>query len=481
MPKTNHFKKILSKRRLRGLKLNELHSIIGKIYEVQETLEADLKEKKKKERQLSRKNERLAKKNSKFENVILNTHDLEEQLVVQKAATKDAEDKSAGLEKQLTEQQTATALSEHKALSLEKQLAAKQTALMDCEQKSSGIAELIAKTITVEFEEQVFPINAKSSLSIHKTSDDSLIEVIEFSTAKSDDFAFSNVWMRDYNWNRIALLNITYNEGLASKYGLAASSRPDHFWTDKLQEDWNAIIDDKVYELEHNLYEEDWKNNQDGWSYYTTTPEYFSGSESQYSWTEVLAYRKSGFNSFSIEPQTVLSGDTDYYVSIDQNDFKNAVGEAVSNTKFYFNSSDATILASGNSVDSVATSRALPRMAPLDSDNSANQGFDGLSLDIPEKFNRLEVDIFTNFNPSVDKLQINSDLFGIDGDASFASGRSKRQVKKLARQDFDFLYNDKKGGIYFNENGAENGFGEGGIVAILKGGPTLTPESIDFF
>ena len=94
-------------------------------------------------------------------------------------------------------------------------------------------------------------------------------------------------------------------------------------------------------------------------------------------------------------------------------------------------------------------------MAPLDSDNSANQGFDGLSLDIPEKFNRLEVDIFTNFNPSVDKLQINSDLFGIDDDASFASGKSKRQVKKLARQDFDFLYNDKKGGIYFNENGAK--------------------------
>ena len=29
--------------------------------------------------------------------------------------------------------------------------------------------------------------------------------------------------------------------------------------------------------------------------------------------------------------------------------------------------------------------------------------------------------------------------------------------KKLAKQDFDFLYDEKKGFLYFNENGADKG------------------------
>ena len=52
--------------------------------------------------------------------------------------------------------------------------------------------------------------------------------------------------------------------------------------------------------------------------------------------------------------------------------------------------------------------------------------------------------------------------------------------KKLAKQDFDFLYDEKKGGLYFNENGAGKGFGDGGIIAILKGAPGLTLSNIEF-
>ena len=38
----------------------------------------------------------------------------------------------------------------------------------------------------------------------------------------------------------------------------------------------------------------------------------------------------------------------------------------------------------------------------------------------------------------------------------------------------------KKGGLYFKENGADNGFGEGGIIDILKGAPDLTSENLEF-
>ena len=52
--------------------------------------------------------------------------------------------------------------------------------------------------------------------------------------------------------------------------------------------------------------------------------------------------------------------------------------------------------------------------------------------------------------------------------------------KKLAKQDFDFLYDEKKGGLYFNENGADKGFGDGGIIAILKGAPDLSADNLEF-
>ena len=37
-----------------------------------------------------------------------------------------------------------------------------------------------------------------------------------------------------------------------------------------------------------------------------------------------------------------------------------------------------------------------------------------------------------------------------------------------------------KGVLYFNENGSEKGFGDGGITAILMGGPTLTISNLEF-
>ena len=99
----------------------------------------------------------------------------------------------------------------------------------------------------------------------------------------------------------------------------------------------------------------------------------------------------------------------------------------------------------------------------------------------PERFNKKSADKITNFNPSNDTLEIDADSFGIDSSATFAAGKNKKVVKKkLAKQDFDFLYDQKKGGLYFNKNGAEKGFGDGGIIAILKGAPDLTSGNLEF-
>ena len=99
----------------------------------------------------------------------------------------------------------------------------------------------------------------------------------------------------------------------------------------------------------------------------------------------------------------------------------------------------------------------------------------------PSKFKKKSVDKITNFNPSTDTLEIDTDSFGIDRSATFAAGKNKRVVKKkLAKQDFHFLYDERKGGLYFNENGSDKGFGEGGIIAILKGAPDLSSENLEF-
>lgn len=99
----------------------------------------------------------------------------------------------------------------------------------------------------------------------------------------------------------------------------------------------------------------------------------------------------------------------------------------------------------------------------------------------PRKFNKKSADKITNFNPSTDTLEIDTDSFGIDSSATFASGKNKKAVKKkLAKQDYDFLYDQKKGGLYFNENGTDKDFGDGGIIAILKGTPELMNNNLIF-
>ena len=102
-------------------------------------------------------------------------------------------------------------------------------------------------------------------------------------------------------------------------------------------------------------------------------------------------------------------------------------------------------------------------------------------ISAPTKFKVKAIDKITNFNPSSDTLEIDTESFGIDGDPTFAIGKNKKKVKKkLAKQDFDFLYDRRKGGLYFNENGSDKGFGEGGIIAILKGAPDLRESNLEF-
>ena len=59
-----------------------------------------------------------------------------------------------------------------------------------------------------------------------------------------------------------------------------------------------------------------------------------------------------------------------------------------------------------------------------------------------------------------------------------AAGKNKKVVKKkFAKQDFDFLYDEKKGALQWN--GSDKGFGDG-IIVILKDVPDLTSSNLEF-
>ena len=78
-------------------------------------------------------------------------------------------------------------------------------------------------------------------------------------------------------------------------------------------------------------------------------------------------------------------------------------------------------------------------------------------------------------------LEIDTNSFVIDSFSTFAAGKKRKAVKKkLAKQHFDLLYDQKKGWLYLIEHGADKGFGEGGIIAILKGAPDLTSDNSEF-
>ena len=127
-----------------------------------------------------------------------------------------------------------------------------------------------------------------------------------------------------------------------------------------------------------------------------------------------------------------------------------------------------------------ATEPSNPQTQEPTTDSSEPQA--NPTITAPKAFKKKFADKIINFNPSSDNLEIDLKSFGLEETASFRVAKSKKAIKKsLSRKEFDFLYDQKKGGLYYNQNGAEKGFGEGGIVAILKGSPDISNENILFF
>ena len=98
-------------------------------------------------------------------------------------------------------------------------------------------------------------------------------------------------------------------------------------------------------------------------------------------------------------------------------------------------------------------------------------------------FGKKKADKVTDFEiDDGDKIVIKGKSFskGTKKEATFAEENNKKQAKKLAKQDVDFIYEKKSGKLYFNSNGDKKGFGDqGGFFGIVEGSPELSADDIN--
>ena len=69
----------------------------------------------------------------------------------------------------------------------------------------------------------------------------------------------------------------------------------------------------------------------------------------------------------------------------------------------------------------------------------------------------------------------------LEADPSLAVAQSKKELKSLAKDDYDLIYFEPKGDLYVDGNGDSKGFGkksEGGMIADLPNDTILTKNDV---
>ena len=108
---------------------------------------------------------------------------------------------------------------------------------------------------------------------------------------------------------------------------------------------------------------------------------------------------------------------------------------------------------------------------------------DQFTFDQFELFNKNTADRIIRFKPSQgDTIAVSSaacqSLLWTDK-ITLATARNAKEVRRLSRQDIDFVYFQDRGRLFFNGNGSENGWGDpdqGGIFAFMHKKPALSAD-----
>ena len=101
-------------------------------------------------------------------------------------------------------------------------------------------------------------------------------------------------------------------------------------------------------------------------------------------------------------------------------------------------------------------------------------GADRFAFDRASGFGNKHVDKIKDFDSNEgDSILLDKDVFSLGKVITIETVSKKKKVKKASRKDVDFVYDEKKGLLYSNENGKQKGWGDGGLFAKLQGAPEL--------
>ena len=105
---------------------------------------------------------------------------------------------------------------------------------------------------------------------------------------------------------------------------------------------------------------------------------------------------------------------------------------------------------------------------------------DGFIFDNKSDFGSKSIDKINDFNASEgDKILLDKEAFGFSKKMKFKTVSNKKGLMKSALTGKDLIYFQDKGLLYFNENGKDDGWGDGGKFVKLIGTPDLNANDFD--
>ena len=101
-------------------------------------------------------------------------------------------------------------------------------------------------------------------------------------------------------------------------------------------------------------------------------------------------------------------------------------------------------------------------------------GPDAFLFETPGEFGKESRDTVTDFDPDEgDKMVISKEAFEGVNKIRLDVTRGKKDAKNSASSNKTFIYDEKSGVLYFNENGKKDVFGDGGEFVKLLGAPEI--------
>lgn len=109
---------------------------------------------------------------------------------------------------------------------------------------------------------------------------------------------------------------------------------------------------------------------------------------------------------------------------------------------------------------------------------SGQAGADSFLFDDSDDCGRRHADVIRDFDAAEgDRILIDADSF--DGDGTVSVAENRRQFRRMRKGgEADFLYFQPRGRLFYDANDGDRGFGEGGLMAALRGAPELGADQI---